>query len=390
MSSTSAYLAAKGKGRPKKDKHSSTSDTSDTSDSSSTRCAHDFREQPCKGHDSHCRSKKCCKCGKVIVLCKCRGPKGCRGPTGPAGPKGCRGPTGRAGRDGRIGPSGPPGPQGPPGVMGPVGPPGPPGPAGPVLPALLCPEPIDGDVDLSKDPHAIPNPLDRDYYFSNLTVCGNLRTCGYRIFVCGTLTFVNDGIISNDGNDGAVFPSSDNSVCCCSAGTIGAGTLGGCGRAGTNADTPSIGGAGGAGKYPGGSLFPFRASDGDRNIFTIFPSNSTGRTLNGIIASGGTGGGGDDGLTPGIGYACGGSGGGVVFISARNIAGTGTISARGGNGSPAGRTGGGGGGAIILNYVSQAEGADVTLDVSGGIGQNGGSNGVGDPETQIFIVQVAP
>jgi Collagen triple helix repeat (20 copies) len=394
MSSTSAYLASKGPSKNVRKGHQpSTSEQSDSRESSS-RCAHDFREQPCKGHDdANCRVKKCCKCGKIIVLCKCKGPRGCRGPTGPRGPRGltgARGPTGPTGPKGDPGTNGTTGPTGPTGIGGGTGPTGPIGPGGPILPALLCGEPIDGDVDLCANPNAIPNPLDRDYYFNNLTVCGNLKTCGFRIFVCENLTFVNGGTISNDGQDGGACTTNINSVCSCGSGTVGSGTAGGCGRAGANADTPSIGGMGGAGKYPGGALFPFRASDGDRNIFTLFPSNATGRTLNGVIASGGTGGGGDDGIAPGLGFACGGSGGGVVVINAYNVLGDGKVSARGGNGSPAGVTGGGGGGAIIFNYAFKALGANILLDVSGGLGQNGGSNGVGDPNTQIFVVQISP
>ena len=256
---------------------------------------------------------------------------------------------------------------------------------------MVCGDPIDGDVDLCTDPTAIPNPLDRDYYFGNLTVCGNLKTCGFRIFVCGNLTFV-DGIISNDGVNGSATTGCTGCCgynCSYSGGTVGAGTAGGCGRSGQNADTPSIGGQGGAGKYPGGALFPFRASDGDPNIFSLWPNNINGRTLNGVIASGGTGGGGDDGISPGIAYACGGSGGGVVVISAYNVVGTGAVTARGGNGSPLGVTGGGGGGAIIFNYVYKDAAANILLDVSGGLGQNGGSNGVGNPNTQIFVTQLA-
>jgi hypothetical protein len=75
----------------------------------------------------------------------------------------------------------------------------------------------------------------------------------------------------------------------------------------------------------------------------------------------------------------GGGGGGVVMVAAKTISGTGTIEAKGGNGTKADRdrfggtdpsqdypSGGGGGGGAIIIVSSAAVPGTVTLNVSGG------------------------
>lgn len=361
-----------------KHKHRSRKHQKDSSSSDSSSCSHDFQEHSNHGHHhSGCRVKKCCKCNKVIVFCKCkRGHTGSTGPTGPRGHKGDPGPTGPTGNAGPTGASGATGSPGPTGNPGPTGAPAP-------IPPLLCGTAIDGDVDLCANPGALPYILDRDYYFNNLTVCGQIRTGGYRIFVCNNLTFVNGGIISNDGEDGCIVPGTVAAGA--PFGTIGGGTDGGLATHGTNANSPTIGGMGGAGRFPGGLTEPFRPSEGSANMFSLFPLNTSGRTLDGLVVTGGTGGGGDN--SNGV-VTTGGGGGGVVLINAVNVFGTGTVQARGGHGCPIGVNGGGGGGAIIFNYGYKDPNANITLDVSGGSGENGGSPGVGDPTTQIFVVQI--
>ncbi len=322
---------------------SSTSTLCDRTSTSS--CDHHYREVPCHNKGSgNCCIRRCCKCGHTTVICKCkRGRPGATGPTGPTGP-GC--------------------------------------PCPPDINCCSFGNGSDGDVDLCLNPNAISNPLDRDYYFNNLKVCLKLRTGGFRIFVKDTLT-LDEGIICDDGGDGGP-PNGIGAP----LGTCGRGTNGGFGvnGHGENSDKPTIGGIGGFGKYAPGQLFPFSPTSGGAVILNFFPDNTRVRDLNGNMIWGGTGGGGDDGLPPGgITLTEGGGGAGNVMIAALNIQGNGTIRARGGNGSPTGKTGGGGGGGIILDFRAKADDANIILDVQGGTGFNGGTNGT---QGSIFIVQV--
>jgi len=315
-------------------------------------CDHIFVKEKCHGYGDCCVVKKCCKCNKIVICCKC-----------------------------------PPGPEGPPGPVGPDGPEGPVGPQGPPGPEIPWDEiaegwfgsGVDGSYDLCVDPNALPNPLDRDYFFQDLTICGPLCTGGHRIFVRGTLTFGDLGVICNNGEDGG----SCNGIGAPTA-TAGGGTNGTFGP-GVAANTPTLGGKGGDGKFPGGATYPFAPTSGGPHQFNHFPLNMTGRDLNGNQVMGGTGGGGDDGIPPNsVGLSSGGGGGGVILIAAFRITGTGQIQAFGGNGGAGGRTGGGGGGAIIINYIFK-ENDNITLNVNGGLGQNGGQNGEAG---SIFVVQV--
>jgi hypothetical protein len=90
----------------------------------------------------------------------------------------------------------------------------------------------------------------------------------------------------------------------------------------------------------------------------------------------GTGGGGGAGATN-VG-AGGGAGGGIVFVAAQVIAGSGSAQAEGGNGgnaaaSGAGGGGGGGGGDVFIEYETEA--GSVTANVSGGTGGTGNGGG---------------
>lgn len=309
------------------------STSSSSSSETSYKCKHVFKEEKCRGHQEGCIVRKCCKCQKIIVCCKCK-----TGATGPPGPTGAQGNNGHTGAAGLIG-----------GVFG---------------------NGADGDVDLCLNPMSIPNPLDRDYYFNSLRVCGNLMTGGYRIFVRETLELVNDAIISDDGQDGGAFTGVGAPI-----GTYGPGTNGAYATKGVDAHLPTIGGQGGGGKFAGGKLFPFSLTSGGPDLLNAFPQNITGRDLNGITISGGTGGGGDDGLGPGgISPSGGGGGAGVIIITARKITGQGLITTIGGSGGTRGKTGGGGGGGIILNYA-ELDSNNITANVSGGLGYNGGVDG---------------
>jgi len=70
----------------------------------------------------------------------------------------------------------------------------------------------------------------------------------------------------------------------------------------------------------------------------------------------------------------GGNGGGLIFVRARTIAGTGTLSAVGQAGLPAGRDGGGGGGAggTVVVITESASIPGLTADARGGNGGNSG------------------
>lgn len=350
--------------RPQNRRHKCHESSSDScSSSEASRCKHVFKEETCKGHSNpNCRVKKCCKCGKIIICCKCR--RGQTGPTGPTGPC-CPGPTG------------------PTGGFGPTGATGSVGPTGSSASVCLYGNGQDGDVDLCANPTAIAIPLTRDFYFNNLRVCGLVCTNSFRIFVRNTLTMEPGSVICNDGGDGGPCAGTGAPI-----GTCGRGTNGGLGIVtalrvfqgkGEDSDSPNIGGMGGDGQFPAGLLQPFRPTGGGPVLLNVFPGNTSVHDLNGLVLWGGTGGGGAVG-------AGGGGGAGIVVVSACRIEGTGEIRARGGNGSPlAGATGGGGGGAVILNYTEKSPSANITLNVQGGLGANGGQNG---QPGNIYVVKV--
>ena len=133
--------------------------------------------------------------------------------------------------------------------------------------------------------------MQQDTYVTNLTVNSSvtLKTNGFRLYVKSTLT--NNGTIENNGSNG-------------SAGQAG------------QSEATSTGGAGGAGGA-GGTLCSGSAGAAGGN------GNASNKSF-----SGGAGGGA-------------GGGGGIVFIFARNIAGTGNIQSNGGNGGDGGQGGAG-------------------------------------------------
>lgn len=234
----------------------------------------------------------------------------------------------------------------------------------------------DGNVDLSVNPNAIPNPLNRDYYFCNLRLgAATLQTNNYRIFVRDTLDF-NGGGISNNGGDGSATSGGAGAF----IGTTGRGTSGGFGGNGEDSAFPNAGGSGGFGAFPPGAIYPFAPDSGGLVIFNSFPQNTTVHQLFGSAIYGGTGGGGD--VSGG-----GGGGAGIIMIAAYRLTGSGFIQARGGAGSPSGNTGGGGGGAIIVDYVFKSTSSDIVMDVRGGTGSGSGTAGANG---NIFVVKVEP
>jgi len=168
--------------------------------------------------------------------------------------------------------------------------------------------------------------MNQDLYFFNLTVGSGvtLKTNGNRLFVFGTLT--NNGTIDNSGGDGGNGAD----------GAINSSAAGGSAGAQAGGGTLSSGSRGRAGGIAG-------------------TSNSQARCGGGGGASGATG--------------------GFVFISARTLAGTGNVYAKGGNG------GNGGDGA--------QGGAAVAVGGGGGAGAAPGSAGGGastSATTRIDVV----
>jgi hypothetical protein len=130
-------------------------------------------------------------------------------------------------------------------------------------------------------------------------------------------------------------------------------------------------GNGGAGTYAGGKSIPIPNEFGGSAILGLYPYSFSGRDLEGnLITSGGSGGG------SGSMDSAGGNSSGPIIINAAIITGTGTISSRGGTPSAAsGKPAGGGSSSfVVLNYYENRN-ANYTIDVTGGSGVNGGSNG---------------
>ncbi|MCM2282306.1 MAG: hypothetical protein NDI61_10735 [Bdellovibrionaceae bacterium] len=139
------------------------------------------------------------------------------------------------------------------------------------------------------------------------------------------------------------------------------------GNAGGGSGTTGGGAGGGGGARPGGS----GASNGGSGIGGGGAPTCTGSCALGNVFLGGGGGGAYD--TAGVG---GGSGGGVLIVYARNLAGTGVISAKGQPSQGACATskgaGGGGGGMIVLQVKNDTFTGAVRVN-----GGNGGSCGAG-------------
>jgi len=299
----------------------------------------------------------------------------------------------------------------------------------------------DGDVTISAD-----TTLTSDMFYDNLTVdvTKTLNTGGFRVFVKGTLTL--NGTIARNGNAGGNGGSAvdinggsggtggaalaDGSI----KGTI-AGVNGGQGGAGGGNNPGNFGAAGSNGNDVAKSLgdngvvgvsggnggrsatFPAGNPGGSGgaggtagsqtgtvynqpysivpayNLYDELPAGDYLKSSAGSGASGGGGGGGGSSGSGGGGGGGGGSGspGGIVFLFAKTIIGSGTISAVGGNGGNggAGRDGisgngggGGGGGAgsgssggvIIFGYNSKTA---ITVSAAGGSAGNVGNYGAG-------------
>lgn len=280
--------------------------------------------------------------------------------------------------------------------------------------------------------------LTRDIYGTTITVNNGvtIETAGYRIFASTSL--INNGTIKRTPNNGgnASGTTGGTAGTALSNGTIYGGLAGKTGANGASSSggptngvsgvsgdnqTESIGVngvAGGAGGSISGASAGSAGSAGSitatlQHIYNVtfatIMREFQGETLKYIKSAAGSGSGGSGGGYSGGGSytsgAGGGSGstGGIVWISARVLTNTGTISANGGNGGNGSNAtsfgGGGGGGAggsggtVILIYKSITLG---TVTVTGGTGGTGGtganggtSGGNGGTGNTGTIIQIA-
>ncbi len=261
--------------------------------------------------------------------------------------------------------------------------------------------------------------LGRDMFYNNLTIdgTGTINPNGYRIFVCGTLTFNNTGRIARNGGAGSGITAGVANAATVLAGGgsggIGGSTAGGAAgtggaatgfmyrgcsvavtAAGANGD-PCAGGGGGSGTAGVGAVTIINtivsANDGDIHAYRIAVEGRR-RASSSLVgtAGGGGGGRGDAGAVSAGGG--GGAGGGYVVVSARTIVPTAchasgciqAVGGDGGNGGGAGNTGGGGGGGGGLIVLAWGVGTAPTMNADGGnggtgfgTGTNGGSGGDG-------------
>lgn len=265
--------------------------------------------------------------------------------------------------------------------------------------------------------------LTRDIYASSITISSGVTvyTAGYRIFCTGTLT--NNGTIHNNGTNAAGTVGGAGA----GQGTLGGGGAGANGARGsgsgstaasvTNCPPPpwttsvssSAGSPSGAGtatagqdRFQGGgggggtNGVNGNAAGGNGGALTVVASPATfdihnlltGRTAasTSLLFYGSGGGAGACGVVGGTGSdpssGGGGGGGGGVYVGAKAMAGTGTISANGGNGANGvkgdgnsfGAGGGGGGGGLVAIVYSTRSGTQ-TVSASGGSGGTGSGGG---------------
>ena len=235
--------------------------------------------------------------------------------------------------------------------------------------------------------------INREWNYQDLTIQAGaiIKPAGFRMFMRGTLTnagsFNDDGLPATGATNGLGLGARQFRGAASGAGgagrsTTGAGTAGQAiastsyqstgvlptGGAGGQGDGGNLGGAGGA------------ATAGSARWASLL---GYGR---GASAVNGGSGGGAGGCQVGTGTATsggGGSGGGDVYIAARFIVNTGTISAVGGKGGDAVSTGngaaggGGGGGGGHVGIVTMTPSASIGGTVSAAGGAGGAAAGTG-------------
>jgi hypothetical protein len=260
----------------------------------------------------------------------------------------------RAHRAQLAGPQGAQGPAGVAGAPGNPGNPGTPGAAGIGIDAIFG-NGADGSQVIAGN-----TTLTRDMYYANLTVEPGvtLDAGGFRVFVSGTLTMENGSRISRDGTDATAGGPAAGLIPGSLGGSAPGANMGLC--AGGSAAN-SLGGVGGTGEgCPGGPATTPTSSVGGRQAFDAGVTALSGRTLDGVIVSGGSGGGGGSSAS-----GNGGAGGGVVCVAARSVTVTGSASITANGGANSGDGGGGGGGvAVVLSTSPQPP--TLTLSAAGG------------------------
>jgi hypothetical protein len=281
----------------------------------------------------------------------------------------------------------------------------------------------DGDVTISSS-----TTLSRDMYYDNLTVNSTLTTNGYRIFVKGTISgtgtirypVANNGSngATNSGNDGGAGGNGgtafNGGILKNTAGGKGGngGVAGGAGQVGSinlgqiGATTSGNGGNGGTNGGASASSGGIYANSNDAvsvfgkdTWFTVpLLDYKLDATLRVRVPRGSGGGGGGSSDTSGgtnngnAGGGGAGASGGIVYIVARNWAGTFTIRSQGGNGGNGATStqrahGGGGaggvGGVSIVIFENKTWSGTYSLEGGtggsggGGNAQAGGAGGVG-------------
>jgi len=215
--------------------------------------------------------------------------------------------------------------------------------------------------------------LTSDLQATSITVPSGvtLETGGYRIRCQGTC--VVDGIIDNSAADstssGVGAPGATGTL---AGGAIGVAALSGI-DTGLSPTTASLeGGSGGYGN-------PYNQNNGGLTSSSI-ASPTISLLHTGTLSGGASGGAGSVSTAS---YAYSGSGGGVVLILCTEIAGSGTLSAYGGNGYAADYYAGGGGGGVVIVacYTNSFAGQ---LIVNGGIGTETNSSS-GDTGTAMIM-----
>lgn len=253
----------------------------------------------------------------------------------------------------------------------------------------------DGNVVISTD-----TTLVRDMYYNDLTVDvgATLFTAGYRIHVAGTATI--SGSIDRSGTTATGIAATAGLV----AGTLGVSGAGGAGGTAAGSAGGAVasaaggsGGVGGATGSAGGAAGTATAPGATAGGFEILQSARqavVGQTIAGTVMTGGGGGGG--GAGDGTAGGGGGAGGGLLVINARNLVGSGTLRAKGGDGfqPTAGNRGGGaggGGGAVCLVTENDTTMTSLVINVSGGLGASGfgtGTSGANGANGRTFRVRV--
>jgi hypothetical protein len=235
--------------------------------------------------------------------------------------------------------------------------------------------------------------INREWNYQDLTIQAGaiIKPAGFRMFMRGTLTnagsFNDDGLPATGATNGLALAARQFLGAQSGAGGAGRSTtgVGTAGQAITSSSYQSTGvlptgGAGGQGD--GGNL---GGAAGAVTAGSARWASLLGYGRGATAVNGGSGGG-AGGCQVGTGTATsggGGSGGGDVYIAARFISNTGTISALGGAGGNAVSTGdgkaggGGGGGGGHVGIITQTPSASIGGTVSAAGGAGGAAAGTG-------------